>query len=166
MKHIPKFIILYIIWLLLTWPVNSVDVISGVIVSFLGVVLYINDEDYGIISFLSPEKLLWLFVYIAVVSGYFLKAAVKSGYLSLKTSSVLNPGIMRIKTSLKSQAALAVLANSLTLAADMLTVEVFSDGTLYVYCYNIDAGDAHNNKQNYIIAGKLERLLGKVFSTK
>jgi len=50
----------------------------------------------------------------------------------------INPGIVRIQTSLKNSYAMTMLANSITLTPGTLTVEVDEDnGTYYIHWINI-----------------------------
>ena len=50
----------------------------------------------------------------------------------------INPGIVRVQTSLKNSYAMAMLANSITLTPGTLTVDVDeNNGTYYIHWINI-----------------------------
>jgi multicomponent Na+:H+ antiporter subunit E len=73
----------------------------------------------------------------------------------------IHPGIVKIKTSLKSDSAITALANSITLTPGTLTVDVTDDGHLYVHWINIKSTDT--DEASKLIAQKFEYFIERIF---
>ena len=73
----------------------------------------------------------------------------------------INPGIVKVKTRLKTESGIAALANSITLTPGTLTVDVTDDGFLYVHWINVKAEDIEGATE--LIARKFEFFLEKIF---
>ena len=74
----------------------------------------------------------------------------------------INPGIVKVKTRLKSDTALTFLANSITLTPGTLTVDIDRDnGVLYIHWLNVKAKDVETATK--IIVERFERILSKIF---
>jgi multicomponent Na+:H+ antiporter subunit E len=73
----------------------------------------------------------------------------------------IHPGIVKIKTSLKSDSAITALANSITLTPGTLTVDVTDDGYLYVHWINVKATDT--DEASKLIAQKFEYFIERIF---
>ncbi|MCK4420291.1 Na+/H+ antiporter subunit E, partial [candidate division WOR-3 bacterium] len=72
----------------------------------------------------------------------------------------IHPGIVRVKTSLKSEMARTMLANSITLTPGTLSVDMVGDN-YYIHWINIFTDDPE--KQRLLIISKFEWMLRKVF---
>lgn len=166
MRRLIYFIICFAIWVLLTWPFvdGGVDVqviIAGVIASVIVAVLFheVLPEEHHI--FLSPIRLFWLIVYVPVFFYYILIANLDVVYRALHPKMPIKPGIVKVKTRLKTESGIAALANSITLTPGTLTVDVTDDGFLYVHWINVRAEDIKGATE--LIAGKFEFFLEKIF---
>ena len=74
----------------------------------------------------------------------------------------INPGIVKIKTSLKSDTALTFLANSITLTPGTMSVDIDTErGVLYVHWINVRAEDIESATK--LIAERFEKILRKIF---
>jgi multicomponent Na+:H+ antiporter subunit E len=74
----------------------------------------------------------------------------------------INPGIVKVKTSLKSDTGLTFLANSITLTPGTLSVDVDQEeGFLYVHW--IDVKDKDIEKATKLIIGRFEPILKRIF---
>ena len=73
----------------------------------------------------------------------------------------INPGIVKVKTRLKTESGITALANSITLTPGTLTVDVTDDGFLYVHWINVKAEDVEEATE--LIARKFEFFLEKIF---
>lgn len=76
--------------------------------------------------------------------AYFFKELVKSNFklaaIVLSPSLPINPGIVKVRTKLKSKMGRLMLANSITLTPGTLTMEL--DGQwIYVHCVNVGSTD-------------------------
>ena len=74
----------------------------------------------------------------------------------------INPGIVKVKTTLTSETGLTFLANSITLTPGTLSVDVDQgNGALYVHW--IDVKDKDTHKATQLIVDKFERILKRIF---
>lgn len=170
MRRIVYFIIALVVWLLLTWPFGSADnglaidwqvVLAGVAAAIVVSVLFheIMPAEYKF--FFSPVRVFWLIVYIPVFFYYILIANFDVVYRALHPKLPIKPGIVKIKTNLKTDAARVALANSITLTPGTLTVDLTDDGTMYVHWINIKSTDTKEATE--YISKKFEYFLAKIF---
>ena len=74
----------------------------------------------------------------------------------------INPGIVKVKTVLKSDTALTFLANSITLTPGTLSVDIDKDnGILYVHWIDVKSKDIESATK--IIVERFERILKNIF---
>ncbi|MFH1352525.1 MAG: Na+/H+ antiporter subunit E, partial [bacterium] len=72
----------------------------------------------------------------------------------------INPGIVKVKTRLKSKSGRAALCNSITLTPGTLTVDICGE-YLYIHWINVKSQDVEEAGRK--IVEKFERILEKVF---
>ena len=74
----------------------------------------------------------------------------------------INPGIVKVKTTLKTDTALTFLANSITLTPGTLSVDIDKDnGILYIHWIDVKAKDVEGATK--IIVERFEKILKKIF---
>jgi multicomponent Na+:H+ antiporter subunit E len=109
---------------------------------------------------LGPKKLLFIVIYCLV----FLKAVVQSNLdvalRVLKPKMPINPGIVKVKTKLKSKMGRLALANSITLTPGTITVDIYDD-ELYIHWINITSADVDDATQK--IVTQFEKYLEVIF---
>lgn len=164
-----KFIYLvlsFVVWILLTWPFTGgqVDwqvIIAGVVASFVAAFLFyeILPKEHHIFS--SPKRIFWFLVYIPVFFYYIIIANFDVVYRALHPQMPIHPGIVKIKTRLKTESGITALANSITLTPGTLTVDLTDDGYLYVHWINVKSKDTEEATR--MIAQKFEYFLEKIF---
>ena len=166
MKRSIYFIIAFILWLLLTWPVvdGQIDiqiVVAGLIASLIVAVMFheILPEEHHV--FISPVRIFWFLVYIPVFFYYVIKANLDVVYRALHPQMPIKPGIVKIKTNLKTDSAITALANSITLTPGTLTVDLTDDGYLYVHWINVRSDDVEQATK--FIAQRFEWFIKKIF---
>jgi multicomponent Na+:H+ antiporter subunit E len=166
MKRSIYFIIAFILWLLLTWPVvdGQIDfqiVVAGLIASLIVAIMFheiLPDEHH---VFISPVRIFWFLVYIPVFFYYVIKANLDVVYRALHPQMPIKPGIVKIKTNLKTDSAITALANSITLTPGTLTVDLTDDGYLYIHWINVQSDDVEQATK--FIAQRFEWFLKKIF---
>lgn len=168
MRQITLFILSFLIWILLVWPVDPVtgrimfqDVAAGLI--FAGVVALVMRE-VGVQKFrrwVSPVRYFWLLVYLAVLLYYIIKANLDVVYRVMHPALPIRPGIVKVNTVLKTETAITALANSITLTPGTLSVDVAEGGILYVHWINVQTTDIE--EASALITRRFENLLKKVF---
>jgi multicomponent Na+:H+ antiporter subunit E len=102
----------------------------------------------------------WFIMYIPVFFWEMTKANFDVAYRVLHPKRPINPGIVKIKTKLKSDMAKTFLANSITLTPGTFTVDLKGE-FLYIHWINVKSTDIEDASK--IIAGRFEKFLIKIF---
>ena len=138
MRRLIYFVVSFIVWLLLTWTLEAQVVIAGLAASIVVALLFheILPKEHHV--FVSPIRIFWLLVYIPVFFYYVIMANFDVVYRALHPKMPIHPGIVKIKTDLKTESGITALANSITLTPGTLTVDLTDDGFLYVHWINVD----------------------------
>jgi multicomponent Na+:H+ antiporter subunit E len=162
-SRITMFIVGFVVWCLLNWLPDWQNLVAGVLVSalvsavmgsFLVTRPHLERNFTRFIYFITH--------YIPVFLWELLKANLDVAYRVLHPSLPIKPGIVRIRTSLKSDTGLTFLANSITLTPGTMTVDIDREnGILYIHWINVRHMDIERATQD--IAGKFEPILRKVF---
>jgi multicomponent Na+:H+ antiporter subunit E len=152
--------------MLLTWPVvdRHLDwqvVIAGLIAAAIVSLLFhdILPKEHHV--FISPVRIFWFILYIPVFFYYMMIANFDVVYRALHPQMPIKPGIVKIKTRLKTESGITALANSITLTPGTLTVDLTNDGYLYVHWINVKSADIQQATE--LIARKFEWFLEKIF---
>ena len=166
MRRLIYFVISFIVWVLLTWPfvegqVDKQVVIAGLIASVFVSILFheILPKEHHI--FISPVRIFWFLVYVPVFFYYVMKANLDVVYRALHPKMPIKPGIVKIKTNLKTDSGITALANSITLTPGTLTVDLTKDGFLYIHWINVKSDDVEQATK--FIAQRFEWFIKKIF---
>ena len=166
MRRLIYFVLAFVIWILLTWPFvdGKIDlqvVIAGLIASVIVAVLFheILPKEHRV--FISPVRIFWVLVYVPVFFYYVMKANLDVVYRALHPKMPIKPGIVKIKTALKTESGITALANSITLTPGTLTVDLTNDGFLYIHWINVRSEDVEQATKH--IAQRFEWFLKKIF---
>lgn len=166
MRRLIYFVLAFIVWVLVAWPFanGTIDlqiVAAGLIASLLVAVLFhdILPKEHHV--FISPVRVFWFLVYVPVFFYYVIRANLDVVYRALHPAMPIRPGIVKIKTALKTDSAITALANSITLTPGTLTVDLTEDGYLYVHWINVQAEDVEQATQ--LISRRFEWFLHKIF---
>jgi multicomponent Na+:H+ antiporter subunit E len=152
--------------MLLTWPIvdGQLDwqvVIAGVIAAAIVSLLFheILPKEHHV--FISPVRIFWFLLYIPVFFYYVMIANLDVVYRALHPKMPIKPGIVKIKTKLKTESGITALANSITLTPGTLTVDLTDDGYMYIHWINVKSDDVEQASKD--IAHKFEWFLEKIF---
>ncbi len=166
MRRAIYFVVAFVIWVLLTWPfvegrIDLQVVVAGLVASALVTFLFheILPTEHRVL--ISPIRIFWLLVYLPVFFYYMIKANFDVVYRALHPKMPINPGIVKIKTELKTASGITALANSITLTPGTLTVDLTDDGYLYVHWINVKATDVEHATDH--ISRRFEWFLKKIF---
>jgi len=157
------FLVGFIAWLLLNWVPDWQHVITGIFVAGFTAVLT-GDLFISRTHYLQHPRRYWYFIfyYIPVFVWECIKANFDVAYRVLHPRLPINPGIVKVKTNLKSDMALTFLANSITLTPGTLTVDIDKDkGFLYVHWINVKATGIEGATE--AIVARFEKILEKIF---
>lgn len=166
MKKGVLFILLFIVWILLTWPFgNTIDyqsIFVGLFISFFSSLIFGEKFTQSPHKFIGINRYFWAIVYIPVFLYYVLLANLDVAFRVLHPSLPINPGIVKVKTKLKSKSGITVLANSITLTPGTMSVDVDTEnGYIYVHWIYVRSQDIE--KATEIIVRRFEKILKRIF---
>ena len=140
LERLVMFGVAFAFWLLLTWPVSPVDgrlltgdILAGLVVAAFVALVMREIVRVNFVRFLKPMPWIWLLAYVFVFTWYVLKGGLDVAYRVLHPKTPIKPGIIRIRSVLKTDTGRTALANSITLTPGTLTMEVTDDGIFYVH---------------------------------
>ncbi len=162
-SRVLMFLAAFAVWCLLSWPPGPWQLAAGAAVSLLtaGVMggMFITRPH----MFAHPGRILrFVFHYVPVFTWELVKANFDVAYRVLHPALPIKPGIVVMKTGLRSDTGLTFLANSITLTPGTLTVEVDREkGLLYVHWISVKGRDVESATRG--IGGRFEPILMKIF---
>ena len=154
------FIILLSVWMILNNSMLPEIWISGILVSGILSLIFCNQcKIFGGIRF-TPKALLNTVLYLGVFSFELVKSNLDIAKRVLTPSLPINPGVVRVKTTLNSPMARLILANSITLTPGTLTLDIKED-MLYIHFVHIDEDDVEAYAKS--IVRKFEKYLEVIY---
>ena len=162
-SRIILFVFAWVVWAILSWPPDTQHVVVGGLVAAF-VALMTGDLFVERPHLLRNPVRYWYFcfIYLPVFLWECLKANIDVAYRVLSPSLPINPGIVKVKTSLKTDTALTFLANSITLTPGTMSVDIDKEqGILYVHWIDVKTTDVEAASER--IAGRFEYILEKIF---
>ena len=154
------FVILMIVWILLNNTFQLDILIPGAIISLLISVLVCQRCDIFTEMKFTPKAIAYTFIYLVVFFIDLVKSNIDVTRRVLTPSLPINPGIVEVKTKLKSKFGRMVLANSITLTPGTLTVEV-SDDSFFIHWIDVEDDEIENASKN--IVEKFEKYLEVIY---
>ncbi|MCK5833651.1 Na+/H+ antiporter subunit E [bacterium] len=155
------FIILLILWVVLTSSLNWQELLVGVLIS-LALALFLSNRysDLGLPP-ISIKRILYSIAYIFVLFKEIIVANFDVAYRVLHPKMPIKPGIIIIKTDLKQDIAKTILANSITLTPGTFTLDIKDDKLLIHWIYVRCDGIAESTKE---IGERFEKYLKVIFA--
>ena len=150
------FITLTGIWLLLNNSLAPQIVVSGLVVSLLLSLLFCRQCQVFAGFRLTPKSVLYAFLFLLTFVYEMIKANLDVARRVLTPSLPINPGIVEVKTRLKSKMARVVLANSITLTPGTFTMEIKGE-SLFIHWIDVTSKDVEKSTQ--LIVEKFEKYL-------
>jgi len=151
---------MYAVWLLLTWASDVQHLVVGAAVCLLVALVFGDAFVQEPAKVLDPRRWFWFLVYIPVFTWAMIKANFDVAYRVLHPRMPIRPGIVKIKTKIRSDLGRVCLANSITLTPGTFTVDI-KDDVLYIHCIYVRHTDIEQASQD--ILKPFESLLIKVF---
>jgi len=162
-SKIVLFFVAFIVWCLLNWMPDyqhlTVGIFVAAFVAFITGDLFITRPH----NLKHPLRYWYFFIYyLPTFLWECFKANLDVAYRVLHPTLPINPGIVKVKTSLKTDTALTFLANSITLTPGTMSVDIDKDnGFLYIHWIDVKCSDIDGASK--IIVEKFERILRKIF---
>ena len=160
MKQLACILLALVLWLALTWPADSADVVAGLLFALLISLLVSGIYPENLAAALNPRRWFWFALYVPYFLYYCLKANFDVAYRVIHPDRPIRPGFVRVRTALESDVAKTLLANSITLTPGTLTVDLVGQD-LYVHWINVRGTSVEEHTR--IIARRFERILAEVF---
>lgn len=165
MRRLIYFVVAFVVWVVISWPfvdgrIDLQVVVAGLIASLLVAVLFHEMLPKEHHVFLSPVRVFWFLMYVPVFLYYMVKANLDVLYRVIHPAMPIKPGIVKIRTTLKTDSGITALANSITLTPGTLTVDVTDEGFLYIHWINVTSDDVEQATKT--IAATFEWFIKKI----
>jgi multicomponent Na+:H+ antiporter subunit E len=156
------FIICLILWLLLSFSLDWQHILVGLLVSFLAAATIGDMFTEKANKWFNLHRYAWFLYYIVVFTWECIKANLDVACRVLHPHLPINPGIVKVKTILKSETGLTFLANFITLTPGTFSVDIDREkGFIYIHWIDVKTQDIE--WASSIIVSKFERILKEVF---
>jgi multicomponent Na+:H+ antiporter subunit E len=159
MKYIAVFILSLIFWLLLTFRFTVPNLIVGSVASVICSAIFTRYYFNNVYKFLEPHRYFWFLIYLFIFIWECIKANLDVAYRVLHPAMPIRPGIVKVKTTLKSDFAKTLLANSITMTPGTITVDIIGDD-MYIHWIYIRSEDPEVYTK--IITGAFEKYIKRI----
>lgn len=153
------FVILFCLWLVLAGTDRD-ELIVAAVSALLISVLFANKVRILGNMRITPKALWYAFIYVFVFLWELMKATWDVAGRVISPRLPINPGIVKVRTGLKSPLGRLALANSITLTPGTMTVE--TDGEFY-YIHWIDIRSDNIEAATETIVSTFEKYLEVIF---
>ena len=156
------FIVYFITWLVLSWTFDISNMVKAAFISAL--VLYLTSGLFGkkTAGLKNLKRYFWFLYYVPLFIWECFKANLDGTWRVIHPDLPMRPGIVKVRSRLKSEIGLTFLANTLTLNPGTMTVDIDKEaGFLYVHWVNVESQDI--DKATKIIVEKFEKILLRIF---
>ncbi|MGQ9629304.1 MAG: Na+/H+ antiporter subunit E [bacterium] len=168
MRRTTLFIVSFVIWYLVAWPYDlqakTMDwqiFIAGIVFSLIAAVLFVEVFTRYPRKLFAVRRYLWFLYYIPIFFYYMMMANLDVAYRVVHPKMPIRPGIVKVRTKLRSESGRTALANSITLTPGTMTVDITDDGYLYIHWINVRYTDIEEATK--FIVSRFERILEKIF---
>jgi len=161
-SRIVVFCLSLLIWLLITSFTDIFSIIVGIIIAFItalfaGEMLITTERKFHF------NRVWFTIIYIIKFFWEMAKANIHVAYIVIHPLLPIKPGIVKVKTKLKRDSALTMLANSITLTPGTLTVDIdVPNQILYIHWIYVKATDIETTTRE--IGGRFEKMLEVIFA--
>jgi multicomponent Na+:H+ antiporter subunit E len=159
MKYLTLFILSLIFWLLLTFELTVPNIIVGIFASVITAFFFGRFFVTNVYKLLQPHRYFWFIIYLIVFIWECLKANIDVAYRVLHPAMPIRPGIVKVKTTLKSDMAKMLLANSITMTPGTISVDIIDE---YLYIHWIYISNEDPEVYTGIITGAFEKYIKKI----
>jgi multicomponent Na+:H+ antiporter subunit E len=159
MRYIAVFILSLVFWFMLTFEFTISNIIVGVVASAISSAMFARFFIKNVYKLVQPRRYFWFIVYLVVFIWECLKANLDVAYRVLHPAMPIRPGIVKVKTTLKSELAKMLLANSITMTPGTISVDIIGD---YLYIHWIYVSSEDPAVYTEIITGAFEKYIKKI----
>lgn len=159
MRYVTLFILSLLFWLMLTFRITVPNIIVGSAAALLCTLFFGRFFITSVYKLLQPSRYFWFVIYLIVFLWECIKANLDVAYRVLHPSMPIRPGIVKVKTTLKSELAKTLLANSITMTPGTITVDIIGD---YFYIHWIYVRSEDPEVYTGIIMGAFEKYIKRI----
>ncbi len=159
MRYVTLFILSFIFWMLLTFEFTVPNIIVGAVSSIICALFFGRIFVTNVYKLLQPRRYFWFIIYLFIFIWECLKANIDVAYRVLHPAMPIRPGIVKVKTTLKSDMAKMLLANSITMTPGTISVDIIDDN-LYIHWIYIRSEDPE--VYTPIITGAFEKYIKRI----
>ncbi|MFO7651987.1 MAG: Na+/H+ antiporter subunit E [bacterium] len=149
-----------LVWLVLVWTLHYQELVAGAVAALITALVFGAGLPLRPVKLLDPRRWFWLVIYIPVFVYQCLKSNIDVALRVLSPGLQLRPGIVKIRTALKSDIARVFLANSITLTPGTMAVDIVGD---VLYIHWIEVATADPKAAAHAIIGPFEFFLARIF---
>jgi len=154
-------VVTFVLWLALSSKLDLPELITGGVVCLIISLFTTHIYSRLDLPALSTKRVLIFFVYIIVLFWEIIKANFDVAYRIIHPRMPIKPGIVVIKTRLKSDIAKLILANSITLTPGTFTLDIIGD-ELLIHWINVKTEDI--DEATSMIGQRFEKYLRVIFT--
>ncbi|MBL7198179.1 MAG: Na+/H+ antiporter subunit E [Candidatus Omnitrophica bacterium] len=160
-SRIVLFFIAFLVWALLNWIPDWQHLLIGIFVA--GFISFIIGDMFAPrLNLFNIKRYFWFLYYIPIFIWECIKANIDVAFRVSHPDLPIQPGIVKVKTNLRSDLGLTFLANSITLTPGTMSVDVDKEkGYLYIHWINVKDKDIE--KATEIVVQRFERILRRIF---
>ncbi len=160
MKVVVSTVVLFVLWVAITGSFDpqelSVGLITAAVISMIAPGVAGPEPK----KWLQPKRYLFTFIYLFYFIYAMVKANLDVAMRVINPRLPINPGIVKVKTKLKTHAGKLALANSITLTPGTLSVDIVGQ---YLYIHWIDVKSPDIEAATQEIVKGFERFLEVIF---
>ncbi len=151
---------MFLLWMLITLNLALSNIIVGLVAALITALVFGSQFKLNWKKFYNPLRYIWLLIYIIVFVWECIKANFDVAYRVLSPKMPIKPGIVKVRTKLKTSFARVILANSITMTPGTITVDVIDDD-LFIHWIYVSSKDSKIYTKKII--GRFEKLLKRIF---
>ena len=160
MKWLLCLLAAFALWMLLFWSVDPWVIGAGLLFAMIVATLLGEFYPDHMEKALNPVRWFYFLIYLPYFLLLCLRANLDVALRVIHPDVPIRPGIVKVRTTLKSEMGKTFLANSITLTPGTLTVDIDGED-LYIHWINIGLEDPARRSAE--ICGRFEPLLRRIF---
>ena len=160
MKQVLYILVAFAFWLLFSGNLSMASLVIGLIVSVITVLSFQRYLVLNVHKLFQPKRYYWFVIYLIIFIWECLKANLDVAYRVLHPDLPIKPGIVKVKTRLKTDIARTTLANSITMTPGTITVDIIDE---YIYVHWIYVSSTDPALYTEKISGRFEKYIQRIF---
>jgi len=145
---------------LLTYNITTPNIVVGLSVALITSLVFGKSFLRDSKKFFQPQRYFWMLIYLFIFIWECIKANIDVAYRVLHPDLPIKPGIVKVKTTLKTDIAKVFLANSITMTPGTITVDIIDD-EFYIHWIYVKSDDPE--VYTHDILGRFEKHLRRIF---